>query len=188
MVKQFFIFVLAVGIHSDVMAQTFGELLSKKDSVGAVAMIKKGTDVNAVDNNGTSPLMNACRWADDWSVSFLLRHGAKADNPKSPKGRTPLMIGCAYYSGVGICRMLIDHGANVNAVAQDNITPLMLAAHNAKLDVVELLLKKGANPKVRDAAGKTAWDYASKADVSEYLTKSVKDTRVDKQGVMELLK
>ncbi len=186
--KCFFLFLLAVGISCQGNSQTLADALSKKDSVAALALIKKGADVNAVDANATSQLMNACRWADDWTVSFLLRHGALADNPKSPKGRTPLMIACAYYSGKGICNMLIAYGANVNATASDNITPLMLAAQNAKLDVVELLLKKGANPNVKDANGKTAYDYADKSEVSDYLKKSVTDTRLDKQAVMDMLK
>ncbi len=188
MIKRMLIITLIVGLPVIGLSQTLGELLSIKDTVGALKMIKGGTDVNAVDANGTSQLMNACRWADDTTVSFLVRHGATLDKPKSPKGRTPLMIGCAYYSGKGMCKMLIDWGANVNAVAADNITALMLAAQNAKLDVVELLLKMGANANAKDASGKTAFDYASKAEVSEYLLKAVKDTRIDKTAVMDMLK
>src|SRR3954465_657739 len=108
MIRRFFFLVLLVSISFAGHAQTFAEAISKKDSVAALALLKSGTDINAVDANGTSQLMNASRWADDWGVSFLLRHGANADNPKSPKGRTSLMIACAYYSGFGICKMLID--------------------------------------------------------------------------------
>ncbi len=168
-------------------AQSFSSLLSAQDSVAAAEMIKKGTDVNAADASGTTALMTACRWADLWSVSFLLRHGATADKPRSPKGRTPLMVACAYYSGKAICSMLIDYGADVNALSNEGITPLMLAAQNAKVDVIEVLLKKGANPGTKDQNGKIAYNYAETAEISDYLKKSVKDTRIDKTAAMILL-
>jgi ankyrin repeat protein len=168
-------------------AQTLQQALDKKDTVAALELLKGGSDINGMDSYGSSALMTACRWADEPMVSFILRHGATADNPKSPKGRTCLMIACAYYSGKSICRMLIDKGANVNAAANDGTTPLMLAAQNAKLDVVELLLKAGANPKAKDAAGRTALDYARKADVGDYRKQSVKDTRLDKDAVVKML-
>ncbi|MCD6013184.1 MAG: putative multiple ankyrin repeat single kh domain protein [Flavipsychrobacter sp.] len=180
--------VLVVLVNTVVcFSQTLSEAISKRDTVAAVKLIKSGADVNAVDNYGTSALMNACRWADDTAVSFLLRHGATVDKPKSPKGRTPLMVACAYYSGKSICNMLIDRGADVNVAAQDCSTPLMVAAQSAKLDVVELLLKKGANPNAKDASGKTALEYAKNATELEYIKKSVKDCRIDKDETIRLL-
>ena len=187
MIKRCFLTVLITAIPCLLFSQTLSDALEKKDTVAAIGLIKNGADVNACDANGTSPLMNACRWADDVMVHFLLWHGATADKPRSPKGRTPLMIACAYYSGKSICGMLINKGADVNAIANDGVTPLMLASLNAKLDVVELLLKKGAKNSTKDATGKTALDYANKAEVNDYLVKSVKDTRLDKQGVIKLL-
>lgn len=185
--KKVVVVFLSVLFAQSGYAQTLSSLLNSKDSVAASEMIKKGTDVNTVDASGTSALMNACRWADVWSVSFLLRHGATADKPKSPKGRTPLMVACAYYSGRTICSMLIDYGADVNAISNEGVTALMLAAQNAKLDVIELLLSKGAKAEVKDKNGKTAFNYAEKADISDYIKQSVKDTRVDKEGAIILL-
>lgn len=167
--------------------QTLTEALSSKDTAKAAQLIARGEDVNTLDRYGSSPLMGYCRWADAEMVHFLLWHGAKADEPRSPKGRTPLMITCAYYGGVSICAMLLDKGADVNAVANDGTTALMLAAQNAKIDVVELLLKRGAKPGMKDKSGKTALDYAKVADDSDYIKKSVKDTRIDKEAVIKLL-
>ena len=179
--------IILAALSQGASSQTLKEALDKKDTVAVLQLLKKGGNVNIADENGTTPLMNACRWADEAMVHFLLAHGATPDRPRSPKGRTPLMIACAYYSGKSICSMLIDKGADVNAFANDGSTPLMLAAQNAKLDVVALLLKKGARPNTKDTNGKTALDYANQADVSDYLKQSVKDTQLDKQGVITLL-
>jgi ankyrin repeat protein len=83
--------------------------------------------------------------------------------------------------------LLVKHGADVNAAADDGSTPLMLAAQNEKQDVVDYLLKHKANAKARDAKGKTALDYAKAGKVEEYMTTSIKDTRFNKEAVMESL-
>ncbi len=186
-VKQVFITLFIAGMPFAGFSQTLSDAISKKDTVTALQLIKGGANINAVDANGTSPLMSACRWADEAMVGFLLRHGANPGAPKSLKGRTPLMIACAYYGGKGICDMLIAKGADINAAAIDGTTALMLAAQNAKLDVVDLLLKKGAKANTKDGTGKTALDYVRSAKVDDYLKSSVKDTRIDQQGVIDLL-
>jgi uncharacterized protein len=178
---------LVIGISNSSFSQTLKEAIDKKDTMAAMQQLKAGADINAPDGNGSSYLMTACRWADETMVRFLLANGADPNKPRSGKGRTPLMIACAYYSGKGICSMLIQKGADVNIAANDGVTALMLAASNAKSDVVELLLKSGANAKAKDETGKTAVDYATKADVSDYLKQSVKDSRLDKQGVINIL-
>lgn len=54
-----------------------------------------------------------------------------------------------------ISRLLLNHGANVNAGRQDGMTALMLAAREGKLDFVRLLLKHKANVNARDNFGQT---------------------------------
>ena len=169
-------------------AQTLPEALNNKDTVQALKLIKDGGDVNAVDNYGSTNLMTVCRWGDAAMVSFLLNHGAKVDEPRSPKGRTPLMVACAYYSGVSICKLLIDKKADVNATDQTGVTPLMLAAQSAKLDVVQLLLDRGADANKKDTKGQTALNYAQQATELEYIAKSVKDCKIDKDATVALLK
>ncbi len=171
-----------------VFSQTLKEALANNDTVAARELVKKGAEVNALDNSGVSLLMNACRWANETSVRFLLANGATPDKPRSAKGRTALMVACAYYSGQGICSMLIAHGADVNTVADGGVTALMLAAQNAKLDVVALLLKNGAKAGMKDSGGKTALDHATTAEITDYIRNAVKDTRIDKDGVVALLK
>lgn len=170
-------------------AQTLGTLASGTDTVAALKLIKEGADVNQIDEYGATPLMNACRWAQLPMVKLLLAHGAKVDEPKSPKGRTALMVACAYYAGLDIISLLVDKGAKVNAKAADGITPLMLAAGNAKLNVVQYLLGKGASAKAKDAKGKTALDYALNLedDTIAFIKDSAKDCVIDKDAVILLL-
>ncbi len=187
MIYRLYLTTFLIALSTSVFSQTLKDALDKKDTVAALKLIKAGGDINAVDNNGTSPLMNACRWGDEPMVYFLLVNGATPDKPRSAKGRTALIVACAYYSGKTICGLLIDKGADVNAVTNAGETALMYAAQNAKVDVVMLLLKKGADPKLKDNAGKTALDYARSGEITDYVIKSNKDTRIDKLEVIKIL-
>ncbi|WBX76645.1 ankyrin repeat domain-containing protein [Tenacibaculum ovolyticum] len=62
-------------------------------------------------------------------------------------------------------KMLIENGTNINRKST-GLTPLMFAARYNKVEIVKLLIKKGAKLKVKSERGYTALNYAkmSKAD------------------------
>ena len=169
-------------------SQTLIEAVNKNDTILALKLIKSGSDPNKLDENGSSPLMIACRWSDIAMIKLLLANGAKPDEPRSAKGRTPLMIACAYYGGITTTTLLTKNGADVNAVSSNGTTALMLAAQNAKIDVVEHLIAKGADVSKKDATGMTALDYAIKAEIADYTIQSNKDARIDKSSTIAKLK
>jgi ankyrin repeat protein len=169
------------------IAQDLNTAVLKNDTAMALEAIKAGTNINAVDKYGGTALHTATRWGNDTIVQFLLAHGAGVDTPRSAAGRTALMVTCAYYGGMKICSILLAHGANVNATAKNGTTALMLAASNAKADVVELLLAKGADKHLKDATGKSALDYAKQAAVSNWSINSNKDAVIDKERTIRAL-
>jgi FOG: Ankyrin repeat len=64
---------------------------------------------------------------------------------------------------VPIARLLLEHGAPVNARQGGSgfgFTPLMEAAFNGQVDMVQILLDHGADPQLRDEEGRTAADHA----------------------------
>jgi ankyrin repeat protein len=61
--------------------------------------------------------------------------------------------------------LLLDHGAKIDARNRESdATPLMLAAAMGRANAVALLLKRGADPRLRDRAGHTALDRARETD------------------------
>ena len=48
-----------------------------------------------------------------------------------------------------IARLLLEHGALINVPGMDNDTPLHDAVQNQRLDVVKLLMSKGASMQAR---------------------------------------
>ena len=76
-----------------------------------------------------------------------------------------------------IVRVLLDVGEDPNRFnpvgGHSHSTPLHQAAGNGYLDVVKLLIERGANPNVKDilfGGTPAGWaNYASKKEVEEYL-------------------
>lgn len=169
-------------------AQTLAEAISNKDTVTAAKLILAGEDVNKLDENGTSFLMNVSRWGTDTLMGkFLLQHGAHPDAPRSAKGRTSLIVACAYYGDIPMCSLLVQFGADVNAAANDGTTALMLAAKNEKSNLVAYLIKMGASAAAKDANGNTALAYAQNGTVDEWILKSLPDAKIDKEATIKIL-
>jgi ankyrin repeat protein len=59
------------------------------------------------------------------------------------------------------CSVLLDMGANVNAQNVDGMTPLMMAALNNQIELVELFLKYGADTKIQDNRANAAIQMAT---------------------------
>ena len=114
----------------------------------ARVLIAAGADVDAANRYGVTPLLDASRTGDAAMMALLLKSGA--DPAKAnPDGETPLMA--ASRSGsVDAVRLLLDRKVDVNAVESvQKTTALMRAAAEGHSDVVDVLLKAGADPNLQ---------------------------------------
>ena len=96
-------------------------------------LIEKGAKPNALDKSGVAPLHRAVRQRSAMAVDALLRNGADV-RLKNKSGSTPL------------------HLAVQNTGKSGSGSPEAMAAQK---EIIELLLKGGANLEDRDANGKT---------------------------------
>jgi uncharacterized protein len=127
----------------------------------AQLLLDRGADVNVAANNGRTALYTAVEMHDvDWS-------------PRPARPETD------QHTSMDIIRWLVDHGVNVNAqlkgpaaiqkAAQDmgdkslaaGATAFMRAARSADIELMKLLLAKGADPKLANKDGLTALMLAS---------------------------
>ena len=60
-----------------------------------------------------------------------------------------------------LVKYLIPYGADVNARNQNNMTSLMLAADNNLLDICQVLINSGADKRLVDDQGRTAFQIAT---------------------------
>lgn len=70
-----------------------------------------------------------------------------------------------------VFNFLLSNTTDINRMC-NNQSPLMVAARYGKADMVQSLLKKGANKTLKNASGETAKDFAvkyEKADLSKIL-------------------
>jgi ankyrin repeat protein len=72
-----------------------------------------------------------------------------------------------------VCRLLLNRGAEVNRIGGGyKETALHRAARHGRLSVLQLLVGRGANVRLRDTHGETAADTARKwrqTDVADWL-------------------
>lgn len=106
-------------------------------------LIAAGSDVNAAEADGTSPLLWAAYQSSPELVSLLLEAGADA-NTANNFGVTPLLQASRYGDAATI-KVLLDGGAVIGTATREGETPLMAAARAGSTEAVKLLLEKGAD-------------------------------------------
>jgi ankyrin repeat protein len=143
----------------------------------ARTLLQHGADINTPGMTGFSPLHAASFGGDRDAVQFLLEYQADAnitvgdDNTKWP---TPLGF-AAFRGELEVCRLLVKHGAHINALNENTISALHTACQGGHPDVVKFLLDCGAFLDPLDDGGLTPLGIASQyghADLVHILIKS----------------
>ena len=135
---------------------------AQNDTTAAIVklLLEHGADIESRDTKyGRTPLS----WAIDNGnseaiVELFLKAGSNVESKATANGRTPLSL--AAMSGFeSVARVLLAHGAALEATDNNGQTPLLLAACNWTLEgherVVKLLLDQGAAIEATDNDGRT---------------------------------
>ena len=127
----------------------------------AELLLKKGANANSAESFGLAPLHLAvcCKDADLSFIEHLIQKGADVNFKNTSDGWRSLHYAISCGSD-DMARLLIEQGADVNAIADDGTTPLILAAKNDSVFIAKLLLEKGADVNWRDMKKKNAMSYA----------------------------
>ena len=120
---------------------------------GVKKLLPKINNINAVDNNGRTPLMIAVFRDQGAIVKILLENGAQV-NFQDNKGETALMYS-VLINNEDIARLLIKKGANVHLYSRLGSTALTLAAYYNRLGMIKLLVAQGAKINVKMKDGST---------------------------------
>jgi ankyrin repeat protein len=112
-------------------------------------LLANQADVDAATDGGYTPLHQAVTYgADDTrksAVEVLIAAGANVNAKASRDGETPLhkaVFLATYRGGIEVVRLLLDHGADENAVSKGGVTPLYFARNSDALS--NLLKERGA--------------------------------------------
>jgi len=113
-------------------------------ALGNIEAVKQfldsGTDVNAKDKTGGTPLDEAAGWGRKDIVELLIAKGADVNAKFDEDGSTPLHL-AAWKGHFDAAELLIAADADVNAKMDDGDTPLDLAKGHP--EIADILRKHG---------------------------------------------
>lgn len=123
------------------------EAVVKSDDAAVKALLDKGVNYKIVDEDDRSPFQAAIDFRDYDMIQLFLDRGADINRPMG--FGTPLFT-AANKGDIKLIEWLLARGADVNKKV--NISPAGAAATNSDIEVVKLLLSKGATHDVWTAS------------------------------------
>ncbi|KAL8943110.1 MAG: hypothetical protein Q9211_001098 [Gyalolechia sp. 1 TL-2023] len=111
----------------------------------------------------STPLQIAAHRGHVRIARFLLEHGVSIDAAYNHGWSVLHFAAAAPKDETLMVELLLDYGANLQAVDRSLRTPLMLAAMNGNLDVLQVLVARGADLQMQDRYCQTALHYAARS-------------------------
>ena len=137
-------------------------------------LLSRNADPNIADLTGKTAMTYAAVRGFAEVVRRLLDAGVDAKR-RYGGDLTALMWAAGYEDGVGVSAatsvvdLLLEAGAQLDAVDDRGRTALMIAADLGHAELADMLVKRGADRNLRDKAGKTALDLAANGSVRDML-------------------
>ena len=117
-------------------------------------------NINASKFDGTTPLIGAVVCNFPGIVELLIKRGANVNIPFGDG--TPALRMIAELDNIEMARVLLrTPDIQINQAGKDRLTALAIASRMGHKEIVELLLKEGAEPNIRDKNGTTPLHYAA---------------------------
>lgn len=146
--------------------------------------------VNQFDDRGFSPIFASVICKRDEIAQYLLDNGADPNvydrDKRILKYHYPILFWAAGNQGghPKIVKLLLDHGAEVNARQGNSKTALMYAVYENNIDVLKMLIAHGADLDLRDDEGPyTALEWAMDIDSQKVL-----NPKKDRSEIILILK
>ncbi|MFL6257381.1 MAG: ankyrin repeat domain-containing protein [Pyrinomonadaceae bacterium] len=132
------------------------EAVKKGDVYELKRLLAGGADPNVYNDIGVTPLDVAVAKGDAETIRALLAGGADPNAEMQTSGDTALTVAVKLRDPL-VALLLLDKGADVNLrpKSEHGAAALHVAARNGDLEMLNLLLSRGAEPDVRDARGNT---------------------------------
>jgi ankyrin repeat protein len=125
-------------------------------------LLRNGYDVNRKTSSGGSYLQDAALKGSVKMAALLIQYGARVDASNVTGGTA--LHDAALGGSPAVIDLLLEHGAKIDAADHESgATPLMMAASMGRTEALQTLLKRGADPHLKDRNGRTALDRAREA-------------------------
>jgi ankyrin repeat protein len=107
-------------------------------------LLKKGAQIDLPSSVGATPLMLATTMGHLDVVRLLLEHKAAVNAQAAGVNNRTALHQAVDGNHAAIADLLIEHGADINATATNGSTPLMESTNLIDVELLELLLQRGA--------------------------------------------
>ncbi|KAL9961103.1 hypothetical protein ACROYT_G029987 [Oculina patagonica] len=114
------------------------------------SLLSRGFPIDSRTALGITPLMVAACSNKLQAVEYLLKKGA---NPSLEDNNGRNLLHCASQGGNPVIELILSHVPSIDSINNGGVTALMLSARHDKLQAVAYLLKKGANPSLKNNHG-----------------------------------
>lgn len=125
----------------------------------ARTLLEKGANPNVTDAKGITPLMKALEIGNNIDLVKVLVEFKADKNALDPNGNPVLMV-YPYRNRIPAHRELINLEADLEVQNREGQTPIIKAVLEGNLEMVKLLVEKGADRFKKDHSGASAVDYA----------------------------
>ncbi|KAL4227023.1 hypothetical protein ACF0H5_014999 [Mactra antiquata] len=154
------------------LAHKNNEYATLKDYLQAKSK-SNSQSIHEKDSAGMTALHCAVACSSLPCVILLIKYGALV-NAKDDLGFTPLFLATGRYPNTDIASHLIKEGhADVHITTKTGATALHGAALQGNIDCVNVLLSHGADPRIEDNDGTTAFELAKNKDICSLLHDSI---------------
>lgn len=116
--------------------------------------------LHSVSHDGFTPLHLAAFFGHASVTHFLLKQKPDVNAVANNGLKVQPLHSAAAGNHIGVCKMLIEHGAQVNTRQEGGFTPLHSAGQNGSVELIKLLLAAGADKSAQTDDKKTARDFA----------------------------
>lgn len=146
--------------QADGLGRTLLHLACQDNNLEPVRrLIEQGADINAADGGGITPLLMSIRHNTLEVAKELIRLGAALDYAV-PDNKATYLHWALSCKATDIAKLLIEAGAPIDEKDRDGWTPLWFTVRKGPSDVMEMLLKRGANVNWPNPTGETPLDVA----------------------------
>lgn len=127
------------------------------------------TSIDRHSRDGFTALGFAAFFARPAVARYLLEQGADPNVPSNNDFMVAPLHSSVAAKNLEITQMLLDRGAQPDAMQQNDVTPLHEAAHNNSPAIAKALLKAGADKNLKTKDGKSAMDFAKEVNAKEII-------------------
>jgi ankyrin repeat protein len=160
MKTRFFAFLVTLMFSAPVFAGAYEDMeeaMARDDTGAVIALLDRGMEVNTVDRQGNTLLIQSIRHDLPALFDHLMQRKARV-NMRNRNGETALSI-AAYLGRAQYARRLVEAGAEINFFGWP---PLAYAAYNGHAEIVDYLIEHGAEVDAKAENGSTALFFASR--------------------------